>query len=100
MEEPMQSVTEPAVAPTVRPQHWVVELNIGGCQIRRWAQKRRHLLGLRPQIGNVHLALLKARCDGAQSCKVHGSIREGVGRVKIGVIKIYTPASATVNQIE
>jgi len=50
MEEPMHSVIEPAVPPTaVRPQHWVVELNIGGCQIRRWAQKRRHLLSLRPR---------------------------------------------------
>lgn len=46
----MQSVIEPAASETaVRPAHWVVELNIGSCQIRRWAQKRRHLLGLRPR---------------------------------------------------
>lgn len=35
---------------------WVVELNIGGLRIRRWAEKRRHLLApdprsfMRPQL--------------------------------------------------
>lgn len=41
-----QTTTAGAVT---RPQHWIVELNIGGCRIRRWAQKRRHLLGLHPR---------------------------------------------------
>lgn len=29
--------------------HWLVELNFAGCRISRWAQKRRHLLGLSPR---------------------------------------------------
>lgn len=29
--------------------HWVVELNFAGCRISRWAEKRRHLLGLNPR---------------------------------------------------
>ena len=28
---------------------WVVELNFVGCQIRRWAEKRRHLLAPDPR---------------------------------------------------
>lgn len=28
---------------------WVVELNIGGWRIRRWADKRRHLLAPDPR---------------------------------------------------
>lgn len=28
---------------------WVVELNFAGCQIRRWAQKRRHLIAPDPR---------------------------------------------------
>ena len=28
---------------------WVVELNLGGLRIRRWAQKRRHLLAPDPR---------------------------------------------------
>jgi hypothetical protein len=52
MEVVMRSVTEPlappaAAEPAGRPR-WIVELNIGGYTIRRWAEKRRHLLGLRP----------------------------------------------------
>ena len=43
----MQSATETTAA-AVEPHHWVVELNIAGCRIRRWAAKRRHLLGLSP----------------------------------------------------
>lgn len=35
---------------------WVVELNFAGCRIQRWAEKRRHLLGLNPSA----LALLHA----------------------------------------
>lgn len=45
----MNSVIEQAAASDTqvaeRP-HWLVELNIAGCRINRWAQKRRHLLGL------------------------------------------------------
>ena len=29
--------------------HWLVELNFAGCRISRWAEKRRHLLGLIPR---------------------------------------------------
>jgi hypothetical protein len=52
MEVVMRSVTEPlappaAAEPAERPR-WIVELNIGGYTIRRWAEKRRHLHGLRP----------------------------------------------------
>lgn len=41
----MHSVTERPAA--VEPARiWVVELNLPGWQIRRWARKRRHLLGI------------------------------------------------------
>lgn len=39
MEGLMQS-TEP------NRQQWVVEFNFAGCRIMRWAEKRRHLLGV------------------------------------------------------
>ncbi len=42
----MQSGSDSATTAEVvtpRPQ-WVVEVNIGGCRFRRWADKRRHLL--------------------------------------------------------
>lgn len=38
----MQKVREPAPI-------WAVELNIPGCRIRRWANRRRELLGLSPK---------------------------------------------------
>lgn len=41
---PRGSVSSPpghAISPQTA---WVVELNIAGCRILRWAQKRRHLL--------------------------------------------------------
>ncbi len=28
---------------------WVVELNFAGCRIRRWAEKRRHLIAPDPR---------------------------------------------------
>lgn len=40
-------------------REWIVEFNFAGCQVLRWAQKRRHLLGLNPSIlGLPHLPLL------------------------------------------
>lgn len=34
---------------SVREPHWVVELNIAGCRIQRWAQRRRELLVPNPR---------------------------------------------------
>lgn len=31
------------------PREWVVEVNFAGCRFLRWAEKRRHLLGLNPR---------------------------------------------------
>ncbi len=46
----MQTDTESARARDAeQAPAWVVELNFAGCQILRWAQKRRHLLGLGPR---------------------------------------------------
>ena len=49
MEATMQTVPKPVPARTTAPgPEWVVELNFAGCRIQRWAEKRRHLLGLNP----------------------------------------------------
>ncbi len=50
MEATMQTVPKPVPARTTAPgPEWVVELNFAGCRILRWAEKRRHLLGLSPR---------------------------------------------------
>lgn len=46
----MQTVPQPVPARAAPPgPEWVVELNFAGCRILRWAEKRRHLLGLNPR---------------------------------------------------
>ncbi|HPZ93522.1 MAG TPA: hypothetical protein PK871_01195 [Mycobacterium sp.] len=51
MEAAMQSVTEPATEVAAPVPQWAVEVNFVGCRIVRWAEKRRHLLGIGRQSG-------------------------------------------------